>query len=66
MQINIHRMLKRAADCQKLTNPEDALSAIVREYSTEAELSENALDLVAAAVKEPTDQQPEQDREKRP
>ena len=65
MQINIHRMLKRAADCQKLTNPEDALSAIVREYSAEAELSENALDLVAAA-KEPTDQQPEQDRKKRP
>ena len=45
---------------------EDALSAIVREYSAEAELSENALDLVAAAVKEPTDQQPEQDRKKRP
>ena len=65
MQINIHRMLKRAADCQKLTNPEDALSAIVREYSAEAELSENALDLVAAAVKAPTDQ-PEQDRKKRP
>lgn len=65
MQINIHRMLKRAADCQKLTNPEDALSAIVREYSAEAELSENALDLVAAAVKEPTDQ-PEQDWKKRP
>ena len=65
MQINIHRMLKRAADCQKLTNPEDALSAIVREYSAEAELSENALDLVAAAGKEPTDQ-PEQDRKKRP
>ena len=65
MQINIHRMLKRAADCQKLTNPEDTLSAIVREYSAEAELSENALDLVAAAVKEPTDQ-PEQDRKKRP
>ena len=42
------------------------MSAIVREYSAEAELSENALDLVAAAVKEPTDQQPEQDREKRP
>lgn len=65
MQINIHRMLKRAADCQKLTNPEDVLSAIVREYSAEAELSENALDLVSAAVKEPTDQ-PEQDRKKRP
>ena len=65
MQINIHRMLKRAADCQKLTNPEDVLSAIVREYSAEAELSENALDLVWAAVKEPTDQ-PEQDRKKRP
>ena len=65
MQINVHRMLKRAADCQKLTNPEDALSAIVREYSAEAELSENALDLVAAAVKEPTDH-PEQDRKKRP
>ena len=65
MQINIHRMLNRAADCQKLTNPEDVLSAIVREYSAEAELSENALDLVSAAVKEPTDQ-PEQDRKKRP
>ena len=65
MQINVHRMLKRAADCQKLTNPEDALSAIVREYSAEAELSENALDRVAAAVKEPT-AQPEQATKKRP
>lgn len=39
MQINVHRMLKRAADCQKLTNPEDALSAIVREYSAEGQPS---------------------------
>ena len=65
MKINIHRMLKRAADCQKLTDPEDTLSAIVRKYSAEAELSENALDRGAAAVKDPTDQ-PEQERKKRP
>ena len=51
MQINIHRMLKRAADCQRLAAPEDALSRIVRAVPAGAELDERTLDHVAAAAK---------------
>ena len=47
---DVNKMLKRAADCQKLSAPEDALSAIVQEFSEETELDEKALDQVAAAA----------------
>lgn len=50
MRFDVDRMLKRAADFQKLVNPDDALSAMIREVSDEMELDESALDQVAAAV----------------
>lgn len=50
MRFDVDRMLKRAADFQKLVNPDDVLSAMIREVSDEMELDESALDQVAAAV----------------
>lgn len=50
MRVDVDRMLKRAADFQKLVNPDDTLSAMIREVSDEIELDESALDQVAAAV----------------
>lgn len=47
---NIEKTLKLAGDMQAFGPPEDALTDIIRE-STEAELSEADLDLVAAAAK---------------
>ena len=58
MQVDVDRMLKRAADFQKLVNPDDTLSAMIREVSDEIELDESALDQVAAAVQ--YERQPEQ------
>ena len=50
MRVDVDRMLKRAADFQKLVNPDDALSAMIREFSDEMELDESALDQIAAAA----------------
>ena len=50
MRVDVDRMLKRAANFQKLVNPDDTLSAMIREVSDEIELDESALDQVAAAV----------------
>lgn len=58
MRFDVDRMLKRAADFQKLVNPDDTLSAMIREVSDEIELDESALDQVAAAVQ--YERQPEQ------
>lgn len=58
MRVDVDRMLKRAADFQKLVNPDDTLSAMIREVSDEIELDESALDQVAAAVQ--YERQPEQ------
>lgn len=58
MWVDVDRMLKRAADFQKLVNPDDTLSAMIREVSDEIELDESALDQVAAAVQ--YERQPEQ------
>ena len=58
MRVDVDRMLKRAADFQKLVNPDDTLSAMIREASDEIELDESALDQVAAAVQ--YERQPEQ------
>ena len=58
MRVVVDRMLKRAADFQKLVNPDDTLSAMIREVSDEIELDESALDQVAAAVQ--YERQPEQ------
>lgn len=58
MRVDVDRMLKRAADLQKLVNPDDTLSAMIREVSEEIELDESALDQVAAAVQ--YERQPEQ------
>lgn len=58
MRVDVYRMLKRAADFQKLVNPDDTLSAMIREVSDEIELDESALDQVAAAVQ--YERQPEQ------
>lgn len=58
MRVDVDRMLKRAADFQKLVNPDDTLSAMIREVSDKIELDESALDQVAAAVQ--YERQPEQ------
>ena len=58
MRFDVDRMLKRAADFQKMVNPDDTLSAMIREVSDEIELDESALDQVAAAVQ--YERQPEQ------
>lgn len=58
MRVDVDRMLKRAADFQKMVNPDDTLSAMIREVSDEIELDESALDQVAAAVQ--YERQPEQ------
>lgn len=58
MRVDVDRMLKRAANFQKLVNPDDTLSAMIRAVSDEIELDESALDQVAAAVQ--YERQPEQ------
>ena len=50
MRSDVHKMLKRAAECQKLAEPEDRLTVIVRTCAPETELDESSLDQVAAAV----------------
>ena len=50
MRSDVHKMLKRAADCQKLAAPEDRLTVIVRTCAPETELDDSSLDQVAAAV----------------
>lgn len=50
MRSDVHKMLKRAAECQKLAAPEDRLTVIVRTCTPETELDESSLDQVAAAV----------------
>lgn len=50
MRSDVHKMLKRAAECQKLAAPEDRLTVIVRTCASETELDESSLDQVAAAV----------------
>ena len=50
MRSDVHKMLKRAAECQKLAAPEDRLTVIVRTCAPETELDESSLDQVAAAV----------------
>lgn len=50
MRSDIHKILKRAADCQSLAAPEDRLTMIVRTCAPETELDESSLDQVAAAV----------------
>ena len=50
MRNDVQKILKRAADCQRLAAPEDRLTVIVRTCATEMELDESSLDQVAAAV----------------
>mgnify|MGYP004513853507 CR=1 FL=1 len=50
MRSDVQKMLKRAAECQKLAAPEDRLTVILRTCAPEAELDESSLDQVAAAV----------------
>ena len=50
MRSDVHKMLKRAAECQKLAAPEDRLTVILRTCAPETELDEGSLDQVAAAV----------------
>lgn len=50
MRSDVRKMLKRAAECQKLAAPEDRLTVIVRTCAPETELDESSLDQVAAAV----------------
>lgn len=49
MNKNLDLILRRAADFQKLTDPHDALSRMVRETTEEGELFEDQLDYIAAA-----------------
>ena len=63
-RVDVDRMLKRAADFQKLANPDDALSAMIREFSDEMELDESALDQVAAAAQYGPCQEPRPDSRK--
>ena len=58
MRVDVDRMLKRAANFQKLVNPDDTLSAMIRAVYDEIELDDSALDQVAAAVQ--YERQPEQ------
>lgn len=46
---NIDLLLRRAADFQKMTDPEDDLSRMVRAVTEECELSLDQLNYVAAA-----------------
>lgn len=50
MRSDVHKILKRAAECQKLAAPEDRLTVILRTCAPETELDESSLDQVAAAV----------------
>lgn len=43
-------ILRRAAEFQKMTDPDDALSRLVNRVLEETELSEEELDFVAAAA----------------
>lgn len=51
--MNLDAILRRAADFQRLTDPEDALSRLVSQVQQETELSEDELDYVAAAAQPP-------------
>lgn len=53
--MNLDSVLRRAADFQKLTNPDDELSKLVQQVLEKTELSEEDLDYVAAAAAEPTE-----------
>lgn len=48
--MNLDLILRRAADFQKMTDPDDALSRLVDQVLEETELSEDDLDFVAAAA----------------
>lgn len=48
--MNFDLILRRAADFQKMTDPDDALSRLVDQVLEETELSEDDLDFVAAAA----------------
>lgn len=52
MQVDVDKMLRRAADCEQLASPGDRLSELVNLTHSKSELSEGALDQVAAAVKQ--------------
>lgn len=49
---NIDLLLRRAADFQKMTDPDDDLSRMVRSVTEECELSLDQLNYVAAARQE--------------
>ena len=49
---NIDLLLRRAADFQKMTDPDDDLSRMVRSVTEECELSLDQLNYVAAAKQE--------------
>lgn len=49
--MNPDLILRRAADFQKLADPDDALSRLVGQVLEETELSEDDLDFVAAAAR---------------
>lgn len=49
---NIDLLLRRAADFQKMTDPDDDLSRMVRAVTEECELSLDELNFVAAARQE--------------
>lgn len=51
--MNLDAILRRAADFQRLTDPEDALSRLASQVQQETELSEDELDYVAAAAAQP-------------
>ena len=48
--MNPDLILRRAAEFQKMTDPDDALSRLVNRVLEETELSEEELDFVAAAA----------------
>lgn len=48
--MNLDLILRRAADFQKMTDPDDALSRLVDQVLEETELSEDDLDFIAAAA----------------
>ena len=48
--MNLDLILRRAADFQKMTDPDDALSRLVDQVLEETELTEDDLDCIAAAA----------------
>lgn len=48
--MNLDLILRRAADFQKMTDPDDALSRLVDQVLEETELTEDDLDFIAAAA----------------